>query len=397
MKNGININDIKIGVVGAGSWGTALANLLGLKGFKIDLWVFEKEVKEQIETFAENKIFLPDFPLSSNLRPYNDMARVVSGKELVLIVVPSHVMRETVQKMSTHLSEETIVVSASKGIENKTHLTMSAVLKEVLPVISESSFAALSGPSFAREVAKEFPTVVTVASKDERVARYVQHVFATPYFRVYTSDDVVGVELGGAVKNVIAIAAGIIDGLGLGLNTRAALITRGLAEIRRLGTKLGANPHTFAGLAGVGDLVLTCTGSLSRNHTVGKKIGQGMKLTAILSEMRMVAEGVKTAKSVYNLSNKLGVDMPIAHEVYDILYEDIAPIEAVRRRMTRDLKNELDDQEMLRDHCLPGVALAKTGPHVFRSISWSSNSFLRSRVISLRTASIGAISSYRMW
>jgi glycerol-3-phosphate dehydrogenase (NAD(P)+) len=347
MKNGININDIKIGVVGAGSWGTALANLLGLKGFKIDLWIFEKEVKEQIETFAENKIFLPDFPLSSNLRPYNDMARVVSGKELVLIVVPSHVMRETVQKMSAHLSEETIVVSASKGIENKTHLTMSAVLKEVLPVISESSFAALSGPSFAREVAKEFPTVVTVASKDERVARYVQHVFATPYFRVYTSDDVVGVELGGAVKNVIAIAAGIIDGLGLGLNTRAALITRGLAEIRRLGTKLGANPHTFAGPAGVGDLVLTCTGSLSRNHTVGKKIGQGMKLTEILSEMRMVAEGVKTAKSVYNLSNKLGVDMPIAHEVYHILYEDIAPIEAVRRLMTRDLKNELDDQEML--------------------------------------------------
>lgn len=349
MKNGININDIKIGVVGAGSWGTALANLLGLKGFKIDLWAFEKEVKEQIEIFAENKVFLPDFPLSSNLRPYNDMARVVSGKELVLIVVPSHVMRETVQKMSAHLSEETIVVSASKGIENKTHLTMSAVLKEVLPVIPESSIAALSGPSFAREVAKKFPTVVTVASKDEQVARYVQHVFATPYFRVYTSDDVVGVELGGAVKNVIAIAAGIIDGLGLGLNTRAALITRGLAEIRRLGIELGANPHTFAGLAGVGDLVLTCTGDLSRNHTVGKKIGQGMKLTEILSEMRMVAEGVKTAKSVYNLSNKLGVEMPIAHEVYHILYEDIAPIEAVRRLMTRDLKNELDDQEMLQN------------------------------------------------
>ena len=347
MKNGININDIKIGVVGAGSWGTALANLLGLKGFKIDLWVFEKEVKEQIEKFAENKIFLPDFPLSSNLRPHNDMARVVSEKDLVLIVVPSHVMRETVQKMSAHLAEDTIVVSASKGIENKTHLTMSAVLQEVLPVIPESSFAALSGPSFAREVAQKFPTVVTVASKDEQVARYVQHVFATPYFRVYTSDDVVGVELGGAVKNVIAIAAGIIDGLGLGLNTRAALITRGLVEIRRLGTKLGANPHTFAGLAGVGDLVLTCTGSLSRNHTVGKKIGQGMKLTQILSEMRMVAEGVKTAKSVYNLSNKLGVEMPIAHEVYHILYEDISPIEAARRLMTRDLKKELDDQEIL--------------------------------------------------
>jgi len=233
-------------------------------------------------------------------------------------------------------------MSASKGIENKTHLTMSAVLQEVLSEIPERSFAVLSGPSFAREVAKQFPTVVTVASKDPQVATYVQHVFATPYFRVYTSDDLIGVELGGAVKNVIAIAAGIIDGLGLGLNTRAALITRGLAEIRRLGVKLGANPHTFAGLAGVGDLVLTCTGDLSRNHTVGKKIGEGRKLKEILADMRMVAEGVKTAKSVYNLSRKVGVEMPICQEVYQILYEDISPMEAGRRLMTRDLKQELD-------------------------------------------------------
>ena len=343
MNDQVNANDIKIGVVGAGSWGTSLANLLALKGYKIDLWVFEKEVKDQIEAYRENKMFLPGFALSDNVFPSNDMARVVNGKELVLIVVPSHVMRETAHKITAHLSNKTIVVSASKGIENKTHLTMTGVLHEVL-AIPENALAVLSGPSFAREVAKKFPTVVTVASKDPQVATTVQHVFATDYFRVYTSDDVIGVELGSAVKNIIAIAAGITDGLGLGLNTRAALITRGLVEIRRLGVKLGANPRTFTGLAGVGDLVLTCTGDLSRNHTLGEKIGAGMQLKDILSEMHMVAEGVKTAKSVYNLSRKLGVEMPIVHEVYHVLYENVAPIEAVRRLMTRDLREELDEQ-----------------------------------------------------
>ena len=344
MKNPTDVNDVNIGVVGAGSWGTALANLLGLKGFKVDLWVFENEVKEQIEAFRENKVFLPGFSLSTNLFPSNDIAGVVSEKDLVLIVVPSHVIRETAQKVSGLLSKETIIVSASKGIENKTHLTMSAVLKESLPEIPEDYFTVLSGPSFAREVAKKLPTVVTVASKDKKLAGFVQNVFATPYFRVYTNNDMIGVELGGAVKNVIAIAAGIIDGLGLGLNTRAALITRGLTEIRRLGLKLGANPRTFTGLAGIGDLLLTCTGDLSRNHTVGKKIGEGRKLNDILSEMRMVAEGIKTAKSVYNLSLKLGVEMPISHEIYHILYDDVSPQDALLRLMTRDLKQELDEQ-----------------------------------------------------
>ena len=344
MKNPTDVNDVNIGVLGAGSWGTALANLLGLKGFKVDLWVFEKEVKEQIEAFRENKVFLPGFSLSANLFPSNDIAGVVSEKDLVLIVVPSHVMRETAQKVSGLLSKDTVIVSASKGIENKTHLTMSAVLKESLPEIPEDSFTVLSGPSFALEVARKLPTVVTVASIDKKLAGFVQNVFATPYFRVYTNNDMIGVELGGAVKNVIAIAAGIIDGLGLGLNTRAALITRGLTEIRRLGLKLGANPRTFAGLAGIGDLLLTCTGDLSRNHTVGKKIGEGRKLNDILSEMRMVAEGIKTAKSVYNMSLKLGVEMPISHEIYHILYDDVSPQDALLRLMTRDLKQELDEQ-----------------------------------------------------
>jgi glycerol-3-phosphate dehydrogenase (NAD(P)+) len=220
---------------------------------------------------------------------------------------------------------------------------MSEVIQQTLPQIAEGHIAALSGPSFAKEVAQQFPTVVTVASRDRQTASFVQHVFATPYFRTYSSDDIRGVELSGAVKNVIAIAAGIIDSLGLGLNARAALITRGMTEIRRLGVALGANPRTFTGLAGFGDLVLTCTGDLSRNHTVGQKIGEGLKLRDILKEMRMVAEGVRTAKSVYNLSRKLGVEMPICHEIYYVLYEDLPPKEALFRLMTRTLKPELDE------------------------------------------------------
>jgi glycerol-3-phosphate dehydrogenase (NAD(P)+) len=343
MNAEINIEDFKIGVVGAGSWGTALADLIAAKGFKVDLWAFEQEVVDQIQSHRENKFFLPGFTLSDNITASNDLIATTAEKDLVIIVVPSHVMRETTQKMVGHFSKKTIVVSASKGIENKTHLTMSRVIKEVLSEIPDKRLAVISGPSFAREVAQRLPTVVTAASKDPTTAGLVQHIFATPYFRVYSSDDMLGVELGGSVKNVIAIAAGVVDGLGLGLNTRAALITRGMTEIRRLGVKLDANPRTFTGLAGFGDLVLTCTGALSRNHTVGKKIGEGKKLKKILAEMRMVAEGVKTAKSVYNLSRKIGVDMPIAHETYRILYEDLSPKEAVYRLMTRDLKQELDE------------------------------------------------------
>jgi len=344
LKDGINTNEIRIGVVGAGSWGTALANLLATKGFAIDLWVFEKEVIEQIIESGENQYFLPDIKLSSNLKPSNNLVNVVSGKDLVLVVVPSHVMRETTLKMANHISKEAIIASASKGIENKTHQTMTGVLQETLPQIPPEHLAVISGPSFAREVAQNLPTVVTAASKDIEISAVVQQVMATPHFRVYTSDDVMGVELGGSLKNVIAIAAGVIDGLQLGLNTRAALITRGMTEIRRLGLKMGANPRTFTGLAGFGDLILTCTGHLSRNHTVGQKIGEGKKVNDILGQMRMVAEGVKTAKSVYNLSRKLGVDMPISHEIYRILYEDLDPKEAVYRLMTRDLKQELDEE-----------------------------------------------------
>jgi len=332
---------VKIGVVGAGSWGTAISNLLGQKGFDVSLWAYEREVKAQINDFKENRYFLSGVPLSPRIVASNDLEAVAGEKDLLVLVAPSHVMRDVTQKMAGCVNEKTIVVSASKGIENETLLTMSEVLREGLPRLAEGRIAVLSGPSFAREVARQSPTLVTVACKDPQVAELVQHVFATPYFRVYTHDDLIGVELGGAVKNVIAIAAGVIDGLGLGLNTRAAMITRGLAEIRRLGLKMGANPFTFAGLAGAGDLVLTCTGNLSRNYTVGKMIGEGKKLKEILAEMRMVAEGVKTARSVYNLSRKLEVEMPISHHVYYILYEDLPPDQALQQLMNRDLKPEL--------------------------------------------------------
>jgi glycerol-3-phosphate dehydrogenase (NAD(P)+) len=337
-------NNYRIGVVGAGSWGTAIADLLACKGFQTHLWVFEKEVKDHIEQFHENKLYLPDHQLSPDLSVSNDLSDVVSDKPLIVVVVPSHVMRNVTRQMAGHLSAGTIIMSASKGIEQKTHLTMSGVIKENLPEVEADRLAVISGPSFAKEVAQKMPTSVTIACRSSETAGRLQHVFATPYFRVYTSDDIVGVELGGSVKNVIAIASGILDGLGMGLNTRAALITRGMTEVRRLGLHLGANPRTFTGLAGFGDLVLTCTGNLSRNYTVGIKLGQGKKLQQILDEMHMVAEGVKTAKSVYNFSRELGVQMPICHNIYRILYEDLPPKEALYRLMTRTLKQELDEE-----------------------------------------------------
>ena len=340
----LRVDNLKIGVVGAGSWGTALANLLATKGYLIDWWVFEEDLSRQLKEKRENYVFLPGITLSENLRPTNDLQKVVADKDMVLIVVPSHVMRNVTEQMRPHIGADTILVSASKGIENDTQLTMSGVIDETLGSDKETRFAVLSGPSFAREVVMGLPTAVTAASKDPSIARIVQHAFATPVFRVYTNEDVVGVELGGSVKNVIAIAAGMIDGLQLGLNTRAALITRGMTEMRRLGLAMGAKPRTFTGLAGFGDLVLTCTGDMSRNHTVGKKIGQGMKLKDVLADMRMVAEGVKTAQSLYNLSKRLDVEMPIAHAIYFILHKDLDPKDAVHQLMTRDLKHELDDE-----------------------------------------------------
>jgi glycerol-3-phosphate dehydrogenase (NAD(P)+) len=342
MNVSVDAAQVRIGVVGAGSWGTALANLLAGKGFHVDHWVYEAEVLAQMTEQRENRRFLPGVPLSDRLHPSSDLMSVVADKAMVLVVTPSHVTRQTLERCGPAIGSTAVVVSASKGIENQTHLTMSGVLSQVIPGLSADRLAVLTGPSFAKEVARQVATVVTVACADADTAAFVQQLFATPYFRVYTIDDMIGAELGAAVKNVIAIAAGVIDGLGLGLNTRAALITRGLVEIRRLGLAMNAQPRTFTGLAGVGDLILTCTGDLSRNHTIGKQIGEGKKLKDLLAQMHMVAEGVKTARSVYNLSRNLGVEMPISHAVYHVLYDDLDPRTALHELMTRDLKQELD-------------------------------------------------------
>ncbi|HLO24506.1 MAG TPA: NAD(P)H-dependent glycerol-3-phosphate dehydrogenase [Geobacteraceae bacterium] len=329
-----------IGVIGAGSWGTTLADLLAKKGHIVTLWAYEPELVSEMAATGINSIFLPGISLSPRLKFTGSLREAVAGKELILFVVPSQVVRIVVKNALPHIPANAIIVSASKGIELDTLMTVSQVYEELMPPELYGRFSVLSGPSFAREVALEMPTAVVAASAEAGVARRVQDIFTTPSFRVYTNTDIMGVELGGAIKNVIALAAGISDGLGFGNNTRAALITRGLAEMTRLGRAMGAKGETFAGLAGMGDLVLTCTGDLSRNRTVGMKLGKGLRLAEILAEMRMVAEGVKTAESARNLAIRLGVDMPITEKVYSVLYEDKPAREAVVELMTRDLKAE---------------------------------------------------------
>jgi len=330
----------RVAVIGAGSWGTALGNLLAEKGLEVDLWVREEEVFTQILDRGVNGVFLPGFPLSSRLRPVQSFREVLSGKEVAVLAIPSHVFREALIIIKPLLPEDISLVVATKGIENQTLMIMSEVAQEVLPKACMDKFACLAGPSFAREVAQRYPTAVTVACRNIEHARRLQRLFSTDHFRVYAGDDLTGTQLGGALKNVIAIAAGASDGLHFGENARAALITRGLAEMTRLGVAMGSDPHTFAGLAGLGDLVLTCTGDLSRNRTVGLKVGMGVSLDEITRSMRMVAEGVKTARSAYELSEKMGVTMPITREVYRILYEGKDPRDAVRELMMRDLKAE---------------------------------------------------------
>ncbi len=332
--------DESIGVIGAGSWGTTLANLLAKKGHPVTLWAYEPELVEEMSQTRVNSLFLPGVSLSPRLSFSNNLHDTVRGKKLILCVAPSQVVREIVGLILPELAPDVIIVSASKGIELDSLQTVSQIYEELLPATLFRRFAVISGPSFAREVALEMPTAVVAAATDTEIAEYVQHIFNTGYFRLYTNNDVIGVELGGAIKNVIAIAAGIADGLGFGFNTRAALITRGLAEMTRLGQAMGAQSATFAGLAGMGDLVLTCTGDLSRNRTVGIKIGQGIPLTKILEEMRMVAEGVKTTKSAFELASRIGVDMPIIEQVYRVIYDNKQACTAVAELMSRNLKAE---------------------------------------------------------
>ena len=328
-------------VLGAGSWGTALGGLLAGKGFTVSAWDKDASVLEDVSRHHRNERYLPGIALPALLHATPDVAKALEGSDLVVVAVPSHSVRQVAIEAKRHVHAGTPVVCVAKGIELDTLMTMSEVLEDVLPVPLHPYVAILSGPSFAKEVAKGLPTAVTVAARWERIARQVQDAFHTKTFRPYTSGDVVGAEIGGCVKNVVAIAAGISDGLGFGANALAALITRGLAEITRLAVRKGASPLTLSGLSGLGDLVLTCSSDLSRNRTVGRGLAAGRSAAEIERELGQVAEGVRNAKSARELARRLGVEMPITEMVYRVLYEDVPPREGVTQLLTRETRPEV--------------------------------------------------------
>ncbi len=329
-------------MLGAGSWGTALAKHLADKGHRTALWARRADLVHAMRATHENERYLRGIPLPETLEPSDDLRAVLRDADFVVVVTPSHGLRDMIREAKPLLRPGAPVVTASKGIENGSLMLMTDVLRDELGAGSEERLCALGGPSFAREVALSMPTAVCVASASEATAKAVQTLFASDRFRVYTTDDLVGVELGGALKNVIAIAVGAADGLGFGHNARAGLITRGIAEIARLAVHMGANPQTLAGLSGLGDLVLTCTGDLSRNRRVGLELGRGRSLSEVLADMTMVAEGVKTAASAHALAEREGVDMPITTEVYRALYESKSPGAAVESLLGRALRAERD-------------------------------------------------------
>ena len=335
-----------IAVIGGGAWGTGLAIMLGRKGkHRVRMWVYERDVCECINQWHENQAFLPGQHIPETVWATNRLQEVLQGAEMVVSVMPSQHVRRVFCDMQPHLGSEMLFVSATKGLENETLLRATEVIKEVLGVRARDGFdpriGALSGPCFAREVARGDPTAITIASRDADLARRIQAEFSDPHFRVYTNDDVTGVEMGGALKNIIAIAAGICDGLGLGHNTVAALITRGLAEITRLAVACGARRDTMTGLSGMGDLVLTCTGGLSRNRTLGVELGRGRKLTEIIAGMHgMVAEGVLTTNAAVDLAHKKKIEMPITQQMRAILHDGKSPRDAIHELMTRPGKGE---------------------------------------------------------
>lgn len=334
-----------VAVVGAGAWGTALAHVLAQAGGEVRLWCYEAEVAEDVNTLNENRTYLAGQKIHQGVKATQSLAEALKDAKIVVSVSPSQLVRKVMGEAAPHLSPDAIIVSASKGIETGSMKLMHEVLAEVLSAGLGSRVAVLSGPSFAYEVAAEMPTAVSLAARDHALSAEAQAAFNCHFFRVYTLDDLVGVEIGGALKNVIALAAGIADGLGFGHNSRAALITRGIAEIGRMGVKLGADPMTFLGLSGLGDLVLTCTGELSRNRSVGCRLGKGEKLCDILASMKAVAEGVKTCTAAVELSEKHGVEMPITRKVWEILYENKNPKRAVVELMERPSRREFWDLE----------------------------------------------------
>jgi len=333
----------RVTVIGAGAWGTALAHTLATNGADVTLWAYEPTVAENINAHHENHIYLPGAQLPPNLRATSDFAEAGgSGAQLFAFVAPSQVMRRVLTGLAPHLPDNAIIVSATKGIENKTLAMPVQIIEETCSEAVAKRLCILSGPSVAKELVEGAPTAVTIASRDPEALALAQESLACSYFRLYSHDDIIGAEVGGATKNVIAIAAGVADGLGFGHNTRAAIVTRGLAEMGRLGAAMGASPITFSGLSGLGDLVLTCTGDLSRNRTVGIRLGKGESIDAITASMTAVAEGVATSLSVYRLAERLAINMPIATEVFRVLHEGKEAAQAVRDLMGRELTNEFE-------------------------------------------------------
>ena len=335
----------KVTVLGCGSWGTALAIVLAQKGQPVLMWCRRAEQADEMNSTRENKKYLPDVTLPEGIQVTTNLAYALEDTDYVVLAVPSQTLRENLNNIKDLLPEKAILINTAKGLEVGTNLRMSQVVEDVIPG-SINRFVALYGPSHAEEVGREMPTAVVSCSQNSEVADAVQDLFMAPAFRVYTNNDLIGTEIGGAIKNIIAIATGIAIGLGLGDNTQAALLTRGMAEISRLGTKLGADPMTFSGLTGIGDLVVTCTSRHSRNHRCGLALGQGKKLDEILNDMGMVVEGVKTTKATVELARELGISMPIAEMMYKVLFEDFPVQQAVGELMGRNKKSERE-KEML--------------------------------------------------
>ncbi|MDP1995471.1 MAG: NAD(P)H-dependent glycerol-3-phosphate dehydrogenase [Ignavibacteria bacterium] len=331
---------MKIAVLGAGAFGTTLAVLLHYNGHKVSLWEYKKSCAKEMIKKRENKTYLPGTPLPEELEISYKLQDVVTDKNLIVLAVPSQFLRSVVEQISFADIKNTIFVNVAKGIENKTLMTMSQMLKDVFPLIQDEQLGIISGPSHAEEVCKRIPTAVVAGSTVRETSKTIQAAFMNSYFRVYSSTDLLGVELGGSFKNVMAIGAGIIDGAKFGDNTKAAIMTRGIAEITRMGIAMGAKPETFSGLSGIGDLIVTCMSQHSRNRYVGEKLGSGLKLKEILKNMYAVAEGVETSRSASELAKKVGVDAPITNEVYKIIFEDKDAIKATTDLMSRDMKEE---------------------------------------------------------
>jgi glycerol-3-phosphate dehydrogenase (NAD(P)+) len=331
---------MRITVLGAGGWGTTLSIVLHSNGHEVILWEFKEEYSKILDETRLNPVYLPGVAIPKEIEITHSLSRACTDRHMIVIAIPTQFIRSALKGIKDLDFKNTTFVSVAKGIEKGTLLTVSQIIREELPNIFDSQIGVISGPSHAEEVSRKIPTAVVAASKDLRTAQEIQGTFITSYFRIYYTDDIIGAELGGAIKNIIAIGAGIIDGAKLGDNTKAAIMTRGVAEISRFGAYFGAKPETFAGLSGMGDMIVTCMSTHSRNRYVGVEIGKGKKLKEVLATMEMVAEGVETCRSVYELSKKIGIETPICEAVYQILFEDKDPIKATFDLMTRDTKLE---------------------------------------------------------